>query len=988
MSASCNAQQLEIIQLLRQELLELDETAPLLLQGDSPWSGCEDLAELLSNLAEAAQLADLPGFEITCRALVQQLRKIAEAQIGLQDKTRALCSHAPRVLIDYLDSIGGDNESGAVNALMTLLVDPAWPEPITDTTLGELGDAFAKLQLQLLDDGPSLPKTVAPSMTSLAIAEDVRRELIDSMLLELPNQVQAFEKSIEDYLASGAFVELTQAQRIAHTLKGSANIVGVIGIANLMHFIEDLLEQGAKRWQSAPDGFAQLLLEASDCLAAQAEYVCGVGPKPQGTQEVMQQVLDWLNELQAPAAESRPERAVLEIAGHEQARDEPQQEPPQQSEVTQFHQAREQDLALAPSPEGERETTAQTPTQPVSAEDEPDEKHFIHLPDQTAQELLRLSGEAQIANTQLTAQLNMLGSSVQLAERYHQKIRQMASELEVIVQTQSALRAAATFAVGDQLDPLEMERYSELYSFSNQLQELTADSYEAVSQITGQITDLNELVYQQKQQHRESQDLLLEMRLIPLATLRSRFQRCVRQASRLTNKAARLEIHGDTVLLDSRVLNRIADPIMHLLRNAVDHGLEASAEARAAAGKPAEGCIELHFNLNGETLTISCIDDGAGLDYDRIRETARARGLLKPGESADEALLKQMIMMPGFSTRATASQTSGRGIGLDAVQSQVRALKGNMVVHAGEQASGARAGTCFKLSVPTSILTAHAVLVEVSNGAHKQKMAIATRNVEQILFAGIGAIERDDEGAYFIYEQQRLALLEFGHLVGFNLNTDDTPKAIIIVKRGDGTRVAVALEAVLASQDMVVKPLNAFTYHPEGVIGATILGDGSVAPVVDLQELQGLNLSTEDYQRLREHREKIATLERAQRAQAPLAVIVDDSLSARRSLALFMTDLGMDVRTAKDGFEAIKILSEKRPALMLVDLEMPRMNGLELAAHVRSRDDTRDVPIIMITSRTTEKHRQLASRAGVNAYLNKPWSDEDLMASIEQQIAL
>lgn len=1025
MGEALSAEQYEIVQLLQSELVEAGELAGgIQADGNAEHSELFDTyEEIISNLANAAKLAGLLGFASACEYLVRQFQTLSQQQT-LSASQIPLLVQWPQIFLTYIQAIGHGDSSQATVELIKFLAQPEWPQPLTSEQQHELALKFSAGETIAVSETIELPTSVTADMVSLVLADDVRPELVDGMLVELPSQVSVFEASISQYISSHAFDDLNHAQRIAHTLKGAANIVGVAGIANLMHYVEDLLENAVKHWQDAPDGFDDLLLNASDCLASQAEYLCGFGSEPDNTAEVMQEVLDWLRQLKMQATdqsevinsskelnaveaeqnntESLPAPAddLLFEAISESVEDESSLFDEALIDQAEVSNANVEPPIIADAAThivGSSNETAtpelNLPTQnqavPLNEEveelqnnDDEADKHFIHVPDATAQELLRISGESQIANTQLNAQIESLQTSIQLTDRYHKKIRQMAAELEIIVQSQSALRAAATKADDDQLDPLELERYSELYSFSNQLLELTADSYEAVSQIDHQIDDLNQLVYLQRQQNRDSQNLLLGMRLIPVSTLSSRFHRCVRQASRLTHKPARLEITGEHTLLDSRVLNRIADPILHLLRNAVDHGLERNAGLREQANKDAEGCIRLNFKQAGETMTIECIDDGAGLDYDAILKAANEKGLLQGDTKPDEAMLSQLIMMPGFSTRKSASQTSGRGIGLDAVLEQIKSLKGSVNVQ-----STAGDGCCFTIVVPTSIISGHAILVAVSQFNSQQKMALLTRNIEQIVFAEHEQFVEQEGGAFYLYQDEHIPILELRHLIGAQGSEDSKVTALLIAQKADGKRVAISVEAILASQDMVIKPLNDLTYHPDGVVGATILGDGGVAPVIDIQELPGMSLSQTEYLRLREQRERIAELDKLTQIEVPMALVVDDSLSARRSLAQFMSDLGMEVRTARDGFEAIKVLGERKPALMLVDLEMPRMNGLELTAHLRSREDTKDIPVIMITSRATEKHRSLAQKAGVNSYLNKPWTDEDLMATIQSEIA-
>lgn len=1077
-------EQQEIIDLLCGELEDIHHTDLSGFKSDS-WDNQKELLgefELrLSHIGKALHLAGLEGLAEYIEQLNVNFSALQQTDQPLGESTAGLVCAWPQLILSYLQDIqsGTDASVSSVPALLELITQPGWPSPVTGDARSALETRFNESNILIDDDEVAFPSVATDEMVSLELGTDARPELMNDMLIELPEQVRQFEESVNNYLGSGSITQLAQAQRMAHTLKGAGNVVGVPGIANLMHYTEDLLEMAAKRPDALPEGFDELLENASDCLASMAEFLCHSGEAPDNAVEVLQQILDFdkLIRAGAPATsggtispeevlDTEPEEldtAELHEKLHENLHeklhtDELHKEELHteeldvellQNEMDELQQQldpeipiddidaelaslnadaeTEEDTALFDSNFDELEslledinesdifggvTTVEEPTAeydtaaeisattndveqtgiavehaaaPVDASaqlEQDEEKYHLNLPGSTAQELLRIAGETQITNSQVMAQIEAMQASIQLTERYHKMIRNMSVEMEALVQTQSALRATSMKYSDDEMDPLEMERFNELHTFSQQLLELTTDSYEAVSHIENQIRELSTIAHAQKLLNQDNQALLLQLRLVPVKTMSSRFSRCVKQACRLTGKSARLEIQGEDLFIDSRVLNRIVDPLMHLLRNAVDHGLERDVSERTRNGKSAEGKIVLSFNHSGETITIQCRDDGNGLDYEHIRNVAVAKGFIASEENINESTLTQYILMPGFSTRDKVSQTSGRGIGLDAVQTEVRNLKGTMSI-----TSTAGEGTCFSITVPTSILTGHALLVYCSGREGHQVLSIVTRNIEQIIYVQPEQLTHKDESIVFMHNDDEIPVYDIADLTNMYSAQNKRTSAILVVQKSDGERVGVAVESITASQDLVIKPLNQFSHHPPGVVGATILGDGTVSPVIDIQELPGMNISQDEMARLRSHRAKIAALEHDSRLDPPVALIVDDSLSARRSLAQFVADMGMEVYTAKDGFEAINVLSQKKPSLMLVDLEMPRMNGLELTAHIRSREDTRDIPVIMITSRTTEKHKSMAQSAGVSSYLNKPWSDEELLSTIQQQIA-
>lgn len=1049
-----SSQQQELVDLLRNELAEI-------ISGDySPLSSADQLARIqcleemevqAENIGNAARLVGLAGIAASCEWLMANFQTMVAAAEPLPQAQWQLVQSWGVMLLGYLQYVGDDrNEQKAAEALLLYLADPAWPIALAGADASALAEQFQHSEILLDESAPQYPSQVTDSMTSLAVGEDINPELLRGLLIELPNQVGAFERAVEQYLIMEDDVQLRIAQRIAHTLKGAANVVGIQGIANLTHYLEDLLELSAKQKRKEPRlGF--LLQDSADCLSAISEFLVGVGPKPTDLPQVMEAVLEMLRgdmrEASAPETAASPSRNnVVPFAARGESTA-PQIETTEASASTTVVEQAEEEIfaellsgnsspvtasialdetlsavddalgtqpaldavdeipvlediyhrplsaqAEVPNKPALAAAVAQTSVEPKaqSARAEPtpavaeSPESFdttLNISETQAQELLRLSGESQIGNTQILSRLDVINNGVRAAETYHAQLRHLAQELERLLELQTAMAAATGSIQEEEMDPLELERYNELNSFASQLHEVTTDAHEAFIDLEGEVKSLKNLVLNQRQLGFESQELLLSIRMLPVSVFTSRFQRCVRQAARLTNRAAVLEVKGEEVLADSRVLTTLVDPIMHLLRNAVDHGLEASEQERLAVGKPPVGRITLEFSRAGDTVVVQCRDDGRGVDYDAIAEAAVERGLAPRGAKLAIADLNALILTSGFSTRREVTQTSGRGVGLDVVNEQIRLLKGNLSI-----SSQSGRGTTFTLIAPMSILSAHTLVVQV--GEHR--VSVISRALEQVMYLESDRLEKRANQLYYRMqgEDEPLPVFRLDDLIFMNTRRAERHTALMVMRNRDGRRVGVLAETIRSSEEQIIKPLSRATYKVAGVIGATILGDGRVSPVVDLYELPGLTLtdSAEEGWRKR-FAQRLRHLDNDLIKERPVALVVDDSLSARRSLAQFVGDMGMEVYTAKDGFEAIQIIQQRIPTVILVDLEMPRMNGLELTSHLRSNDETKDIPIIMITSRATEKHKSMAARVGVNTYLNKPWTDEELLTSIQSQIA-
>jgi chemosensory pili system protein ChpA (sensor histidine kinase/response regulator) len=520
-----------------------------------------------------------------------------------------------------------------------------------------------------------------------------------------------------------------------------------------------------------------------------------------------------------------------------------------------------------------------------------------------------------------------------------------------------------------------MEPYNELHTVSHRLLEAVTDARELTQDTESRLISLGDVLTAQQKMQQESEETIMRTRMVPVKTIVPRLQRGIRQACRLTGKEAELMIGGAETLIDGNVLNSMLDPLMHMLRNAVDHGLE-SPERREHIGKTREGHIHLDFVREGNSILIRCRDDGAGLNYDAIREAALAQGLIRNHQALSDEEVARLILHPGFSTRSEATQISGRGIGMDVVYTRIQELKGSIHL-----SSTTNQGCRIELRLPVTLMSTHALLVRVGEDI----LAVSDRGIAQILYPGAGEIGQVGNKTTYQLGNEIFEVTTLWDTIHLSAPQWDEQLALcpaLLIREASGRGLVMFVQAVLDSQTLVVKNLGRYIPELPGLVGATILGDGRVTPVLDLPEL--LNAPARGSKLVAQQEGAAVSVQR----HVQNALVVDDSLSARRALAEFVSDLGFEVQTASDGLEAVAILEQSVPDLLLVDLEMPRMNGLELTLHVRSCNETRHLPVIMITSRSTEKHRQNAHRAGVDRYVIKPFSEDDLAAHIEQLTSL
>jgi len=504
---------------------------------------------------------------------------------------------------------------------------------------------------------------------------------------------------------------------------------------------------------------------------------------------------------------------------------------------------------------------------------------------------------------------------------------------------------------------------------SRRIVESGADSREFARGFEREVASLRDLLSENDRVQLELQRRILRTRMVEVASVAPRLQRTVRQAARVLGKSVALTIEGEHTLLDTQLLQRVLDPLMHMLRNAVDHGIE-SADERLALGKPAEGRITLRFAAEGSQVRVLCQDDGRGLDLDAIRTRALAGGLLRGDEAMSDEETLRLILLPGFSTRSEATLISGRGIGMDVVHRAVIEGRGALDMH-----SEPGQGTRFSMSFPVR-LSATQVMVSRSP---RHVLALSVRGVEQILPGGSDLLPQPDGSLQFQMQGERMDALRLETLLrlpALALRQPGVTEAVMVLRDEQRRRTAVVVPELQDSRNVVVKPYHPAVPRELGVDGATILGDGAVAAVLDLPDL------------LRGHHANgqaglPGPAEAAAAPELPLCLVVDDSVSVRRSMETLMQDAGYDVVSARDGVDGLGVLQRRTPDVVLVDLEMPRMNGLEFTSALRNRETTRRTPVVMITSRFTDKHRQLARAAGVDLFLTKPYAEDQLLGAIE-----
>jgi chemosensory pili system protein ChpA (sensor histidine kinase/response regulator) len=477
---------------------------------------------------------------------------------------------------------------------------------------------------------------------------------------------------------------------------------------------------------------------------------------------------------------------------------------------------------------------------------------------------------------------------------------------------------------------------------------------------------------------RDLQDDLLRTRMVEFEGMSERLYRVVRLAAKETGKQVRLDIVGGSIEIDRGVLDRMTGSFEHLLRNCLTHGIETPDERRAA-GKEAAGLIVVALTHEGNEVAIEFRDDGRGLNLLAIRDKGVAQGLIEAGKDYTDAELADLIFRPGFSTASSVTELAGRGIGMDVVRAEVNAMGGRI-----ETATAVGKGTSFKLVLPLTTAVTQVVMLRCG----ETTLAVPSTLIEIVRRAKPDELAQCYASGTYTLGDVALPFFWLGALLqGSGRGTETGRSLPVVVIRSAAQRIALHVDEVLGNQEVVVKNLGPQLSRLPGLAGMTLLASGAVALIYNPVALATLYGDTARALMLEAQHKPEAVQAgpvEAPVVQAPLVLVVDDSLTVRRVTQRLLVREGYRVSLAKDGLEALERLAEERPAVLLSDIEMPRMDGFDLVRNVRGDKQLADLPVIMITSRIAQKHRDVASELGVDHYLGKPYSEEDLLALVSR----
>jgi chemosensory pili system protein ChpA (sensor histidine kinase/response regulator) len=811
---------------------------------------------------------------------------------------------------------------GAAGAAASPERPDAAPEP------AQRANADADVQPVVSDESP-VPdlevEEIPLERRQRRLEDDLDPQLLPVFLEEAGELVPAIGTAIRDWKSTPTNPALGQSlQRLLHTLKGSARMAGAMAIGELTHYMEARVEHAITS-KNLPAALFEELETSYDRMGLLHERIHNP-------------------DIVVPE-EKAPEVAVPQAA-------------PVAAAVVAAVQPATPVAVVAPqrAAAAEREAIAQRAMLRVRAE--------------VVDRLVNEAGEVSIARSRIEGEMRALKTAMQELTDNVARLRAQLREIEIQAESQMQSRLAVAKEARHDFDPLEIDRFTRF----QELTRLMAESVNDVSTVHGNlintVDETEKALLAQARLNRDLQQDLMRVRMVPFASLSDRLYRIVRQAAKETGKRANLEIGGTQVELDRSVLERITAPFEHLLRNAITHGIE-TPDKRTAAGKTEIGEIRLDLTQESNEVQIVLSDDGAGLNIPRIREKAIELGMLGERVALSDAEIADFIFQPGFSTASEVTQLAGRGVGMDVVRNEIASLGGRI-----ELKFEAGKGTKFTIFLPLTLAVTQAVIVSAAG----RIWAIPAVMVEQVAQVREEALQKAYKTHQAEWHDRRYPFHYLPHLLGV-AGTAAEPKRFspVLFLRSGSNAISLHVDEMLGSnQEIVVKAIGPQLQRVAGITGATVLGTGEIVLILNPVQLALREVDAAT---------AVAPLREAPKAQPPAPaqptiMVVDDSLTVRKITGRLLERQGYLVVTARDGVEAMEKLQEVVPDVMLVDVEMPRMDGFDLTRNVRADARTGRVPIIMITSRTADKHQNYAREIGVNVFLGKPYQEDRLLAEI------
>ncbi len=841
-----------------------------------------------------------------------------------------------------------------------------------------------------------------PSAATVAVEEGSILAIFLEEATEILERCDTLLNTWRDKLSDQKLVQ--NLQREIHTFKGGARMAGIEALGDLSHSMETLLERIAANRLQATVAAVQALEEGCDRLNVWVEQLqLGRMPEAGGAltrfekqvatlsvpplikavteeqPEIEQAELDELQSDQITFAEPpekmapekmAPEKAAAEPVptGLSTRKLEPEAAPVAHKPITHKPES------LPQEPAREFLEIQDRPAAAMDHGDEGSDQAQIHVAATLMDSLVNYAGEISIYRSRLEQQLSSVSSNSKEVEATITRLKNQLRKLEIETEAQMMSRYEHTSTEGStEFDPLELDRFSNMQQLSRSLTESVSDLLNLQDMMNDSLRHAESLLTQQSRVSADLQEGLMKTRMTPFGRAAPRLRRVVRSAAAETGKKARLHLRmaGSSDQLDRNVLERITAPLEHMLRNAVAHGIE-KPKVRRKLNKPEEGQITVTVEAEATEFVVQVQDDGAGINLETIRKRAIQRGMLGKNEQVEPRRLIEFIRESGFSTYEKVTGLAGRGVGMDVVNSEIKQIGGSMEI---DMEPGV--GTRFTVRIPFSLAVMQVIGVAVDERQFQIPLT-SVAGVARMTPSAYAALARSESPIYE-FAGEHFPLLELEPLLDLASLPLGSENVTLLMIRSGERKAAFRVTGLKGHQEVVVKQVGPQISSIPGILGGTIAADGQVVIILDMGPLirRGLEQAIEPVKALVTPR---------QETHQPLVMVVDDSITIRKVTSRVLENHSIEVMTALDGLDAIEKLRERVPDLMLLDIEMPRMDGYELAQYVRSDARLRHVPIVMITSRSGQKHRRKARDAGANAYLTKPYHEEDLIAKVGEML--
>ena len=915
-------------------------------QAQQPCTVSEPLYRALHTLSGIADSANVEFIRDLAGDLYVYIDELREAQRPVSDAALDVLRACVEAMSGYVDDLPDRSfDSDGLESLRARIAGLQQDnQPAGQTGSGEQAAA----------------EVVAETAPAADPYADLDLELLEIFLEEAGEIIDTSETTLRAWSREPGDTRLIdEFQRQLHTLKGGARMMDIHAIGNLSHSLESLVTRVVDGHVGTSQQLFAHLQEAQDRLAAMLEQVKAHRLPDDGAE--LQEILDNFGGesgtagLQDVETETHADNAAA--AG-------PQVDVVCDAEAAE--QAVKQALQDSVAVEGE--------VMPLKVERRKSSRvrgEQVRVQASLLDDLVNNAGEMSIYRSRLEQQVGAYRFNLAELEQTTNRLRDKLRQLEIETETQILSRyEQESEDRNPDFDPLEMDRYSNLQQLSRSLLESISDLHSIQDLLAGTTRTAETLLLQQSRVNTSLQEGLLRTRMIPFAGLAPRLRRVVRQSAQELGKQIELRLEGAESEMDRTLVDRIVAPLEHMLRNAVDHGIETPGE-RKKAGKPGTGTIKIALKREGPEIVLRIADDGKGLNRDAIHSRAVEQGLIEDGSDLSDTEIMQFVLQTGFSTASEVTQISGRGVGMDVVNSEVKQLGGSLQID-----SSPGVGSVFTVRLPYTLALNQALLVKAGDDTYCIPLG-GIEGVTRVDTSELAACYEAADAA-FEYAGNRYQLQHLATLLSRGGMDKVFPqgRVPVLLARIGGKRIALQVESLIGNREIVVKPLGTQLSTVNGVSGATILGDGRVVLILDLAAV------------VRAGRRPRAMAQEPGGGGKLVVMVVDDSITVRKVTTRLLERHGFSVVTARDGLDAISQLQECIPDMMLLDIEMPRMDGFELATHMRNEDRFRHIPITMVTSRTGDKHRRRAAQIGVNEYLGKPYQEHQLLNTIQRLIGM